>query len=88
MAIFLGNLTPEQLEKRVGVILSDSDRKWLKDHRQEQVNKVPLEDGKLHIFDIPLMVMCATQETAVKVRDMFMAYGSTFKETFQIGWER
>ena len=89
MYIFLGNLTPEQLEKRLGITLTDSDRNYLSEHRQEKVNNTPLGDEKFHIYDIPLMIMCDTINTAIKVRDMMMVYHpDTFKETFQVGWER
>ena len=89
MGIYLGNLTPKDLERRLGITLSDDDKQWLSDHRQEVVNNTPLEDGKLHIYDIPLIIICDVVDTAVKVRDMFMKYGpSSFKETFQVGWER
>lgn len=89
MFIFLGNLTVEQLEKRLGIELTDEDRKFISDSRQKEVNNTPLGDGKIHIYDIPLMIMCDTVNTAIKVRDMMMAYHpDTFKETFQVGWER
>ena len=89
MYIFLGNLTPEQLEKRLGITLTDDDKTYLSKNRQEKINDTPLEEGKFHIYDIPLMIMCDTKDTAVKVRDMMMTYHpDTFKETFQVGWER
>lgn len=87
--IFLGNLTPEQLEQRLGITLTETDRAWLTDHRQEKVNKTDLEESKLHIYDIPLLIMCDTINTAIKVRDMFLSYHpDTFKETFQVAWEK
>ena len=88
MYIFLGNLTPEQLEKRLGITLTDSDRNYLSEHRQEKVNNTPLGDGKIHIYDIPLIILCDVKETAEKIRDLFEKYPNNFKETFQVGWER
>lgn len=89
MYIFLGNLTVYQLEARLGITLSEEDRHYLAVNRQEKINDTPLGEGKIHIYDIPLMIMCDTKDTAIKVRDMIMAYHpDSFKETFQVGWER
>lgn len=86
--IFFGNQTPEQLEQRLGIKLTDADRQWLTDHRQEAVNKTMLAPGMIHIYDLPFMIMCDTQETAVIVRDMLTKYDcSSFKESLQVGWE-
>ena len=35
MAIYLGNQTISDLERRTGYVFSDEDRKWLESHRQD-----------------------------------------------------
>ena len=88
MAIYLGNLTVEQIEKRLGVELSDKDKTFLRETHQDRVNNTPLETGKWHCFDIPFMFMTHDVDTAIRFRDMFQNYDTAkFKETFQIGWE-
>ena len=86
--IFLGNLSVEQIEKRLGIQLNDSDKMQLEGTRQERVNNMPIEAGKWHCYDLPFMFMTHDIETAKTFRDIFTRYDMTAcKETFQIGWE-
>ena len=88
MAIFLGNLTIEQMEHRSGITLSDEDRDFFKANRQEVVNDTPLEHGKWHCYDIPFMLMVHDKSTAVTYRDIFEKYDwEKCREALQIGWE-
>jgi len=88
MGIRLGNLSVEQIEKRLGIELSEDDRKLLKDTRQEPVNDVPIEHGKWHCFDLPFLFLTHDKETAEKFLAIFQKFDtSKFKECFQIGWE-
>lgn len=84
----LGNLTVEQMERRLGVTLSEEHRQIFKASRQEKVNDTPLESGCWHCFDIPFMMMCDAKDTAVKFRDIIQQYHIREGVTFQIGWER
>ena len=87
MSIMLGNLTVEQMERRLGIALTKEHRQMLQESRQEPMN-IPLGDGKWHCFDIPFMMMCDTKETAVKFRDIIQQYKIRDCVMFQIGWER
>lgn len=86
MSICLGNLSLRQMEDRLGITLTDTDRLEFESNRQEAVNGTPLAPGKWHCFDIPFMLLCDTMETAVRFRDILSKYA--LKGTFQIGWER
>ena len=89
MSIYLGDLMPEQIERRLGIELSTEDKKILLESHQGTVNNIPIDHGKWHCFDIPFMMMTGSMETAVYFRDLFMKYhASTFKECFQIAWDR
>ena len=89
MNIFLGNLMPEQIERLLGIELSEKDKALLIETHQAKINDTPLEHGKWHCYDLPFMFMTHDMETAIKFRDLFLQYDqSTFKESFQIGWER
>ena len=86
--IFLGNLTVDQLERRLGIKLSEEHRKELADNRQEKVNNTPIEPVKWHCFDCPFMMMTHDMETASKFRDILLNYPmEDCHEAFQIGWE-
>lgn len=87
--IFLGNLSPKEIETRLGITLSQEDKDYLTLHRQETINDTPLGEGKYHCYDIPFMVMCDTAQTAETMKALFMRYYPfPNKVTFQIGWER
>ena len=88
MAIYLGNLTVEQIERRLGIKITGQDKKHLESTRQEKVNGTPIETGKWHCYDLPFMFMTHDRKTAESFRDLFMNYDmSGCRETFQIGWE-
>lgn len=84
--IMLGNLSVEQMEKRLGITLSDEHRAMLVESRQEPVNNIPLGAGKWHCFDIPFLLECDTKATAEKFYAIFKNYAIQCQ--FQIGWER
>lgn len=88
MGIYLGDLTVEQIERRLGIKLSEPDKEKLTGTHQGAVNNTPIEAGKWHCFDLPFMFMTHDRKTAELFRDIFQHYdASKFKETFQIGWE-
>jgi hypothetical protein len=87
--IFLGNLSPKEIESRLGITFSQEDKDFLTPLRQETINDTPLEKGKWHCYDIPFMFMCDTAQTAETMKALFMRYYPfPNKITFQIGWER
>lgn len=88
MPIALGNLSVQEIEKRLEITLSEDHRALLESSRQEPVNNTPLGDGKWHCFDIPFMILCDTMDTALKLSGVFMSYKISDKQTFQIRWER
>lgn len=86
MNIMLGNQTPEQIEKRLRITLSEADKEELRSTWQQKAEDIA--DGKWHCFDIPFMMVCGDKETATKWRDIFMNYDLSKGELFQISWER
>ena len=88
MSIYLGNLTPEQIESRLGIELTAEDKELLKKTHQPEVNNVPIASGKWHCFDIPFMLMTHDKKTASMLADIFRKYEpSKFKDCLRIGWE-
>ena len=89
MSIYLGNLTPEQIESRLGIELTAADKELLKKTHQPEANNVLIAPGKWHCFDIPFMLMTHDMKTANMFVDIFRKYEpSKFKECLQIGAER
>lgn len=88
MSIYLGNLTPEQIESRLGINITAEDKELLKKTHQPEVNNVPIAPGKWHCFDLPFMIMTSDVKTARMFVDIFSKYEpSTFRECLQIGWK-
>lgn len=88
MGIYLGDLLPERIQKRLNITLSDEHLEMLKNSHQAKVNDTELAYGKWHCFDIPFMFMCSDKKTAEKWRDIFMSYDLSNAEQFQIAWEK
>ena len=88
MALYLGNLSVEQIERRVGIELTEEDREYMRNNRQERVKNIPLEHGKWHCYDMPFMIMVSDRETAEAYLRMFRKYDfSNCREALRIGYE-
>lgn len=83
MAIYLGNLSLEQIEQRLGISLTEEERKAF-DHHQELANVT--EPNDWHCFDIPFMIVCGTKAKAEKIRDALFPYHLKMKSHISIGW--
>jgi len=84
--IMLGNQTPEQIEKRLSITLSEEHKRQLMETWQQKAEDIA--SGMWHCFDIPFMMVCGDSETAAKWRDVFLSYDLSKAERFQISWER
>lgn len=82
MSIYLGNLSVEQIEEQHEITLSDEDRKWLKEHRQENVS-VPLAKDRWHCFDIPRLILADSDEFRREIYNRLEKY--PFKGQIGIG---
>ena len=58
MAIYLGNQTISDLERRTDYVFSSEDRKWLESHRQDEAD-IKFDSDKFHIFDLPFEIHAA-----------------------------
>lgn len=64
----LGNLTVEEMEHRLGITLTDEQRKRMSDIRCNDAQNIP--EGQWHCFDIPFVVICGSLEVAYMWRDI------------------
>ena len=82
--IYLGNLSIHEVETRLGVQFSETDRKDLQSMLNPDANVI--EKGKVHFFDIPFFAACGDAETAIKVVDILTKYDhKKFQCVIQIG---
>lgn len=82
--IMLGNLTVEQFEKRCGITLKDNERKILNELRECTCDKVD-GNNKIHIYDIPFMIVCGNPQARKTIIDMLTSYAEDMKTELQIG---
>lgn len=82
--VMLGNLTIEQFEKRLGISLTDGEKSTLNDLREPTCDKVD-GNNKIHIYDIPFMIVCGNPDARKTVIDMLTPYSSQMKVPLQIG---
>ena len=83
MNIHLGNLSVREIEERLGIEFSQSEREFLTGTRQQICDAVKGEQW--HCYDIPFLIHCGSMEFARKVRDLLLPYGKRMKTQVQIG---
>ena len=84
--IYLGNVSVEEMEQRLGIVFKEEERKLLKDNRQEKADNIA--KGKWHCFDIPFIVACGDENIQKEIIKIFTPYASKFKEKIGIGIDR
>lgn len=82
--IMLGNLTIEQFENRCGIKLTDSERSTLSSLIESTCDKID-GNNKIHIYDIPFMIVCGNLEARMTVLDIIKPYAKDLKTSLQIG---
>jgi len=84
MGIMLGNLTPDQIARRLKIELTEEHKKQLLDAWQQKAEDIAKD--KWHCFDIPFMMVCGSKSTAERFRDLFLTYDLSKGEMFRISW--
>ena len=85
MGIRLGNLTVKEIEERCEIVLSEEDRHFLEQSRQENVS-IPIEANKWHCFDMPFLVCCGSKTFATVIYERLRNY--EIKGQLGIGWDK
>lgn len=83
MALYLGNLSVNEIEKRIGINFPEDIREFMNSTREMSAQKTPA--GKWHCFDIPFMLVCGDIETAKKIYNSVKDQSEKIKEPLQIG---
>lgn len=81
MNIMLGNLSVEQIEKRLGVEFPEEIRSFMKETHQSNASNVQV--GKWHCFDIPFNLVSGDLETATKIYNSIKDKSDQCKESLQ-----
>ena len=85
MGILLGNLTVSQLEKRLGITLTDDERQFLIGTNQEKAENI--KPDKWHCFDLPFNLVCGSREFAIKVCEILKPYSNKMITQLRISIE-
>lgn len=65
MAIYLGNLTTDEVCRRLDITISASDKAELERMRNE---------GAWHCYDLPFMMMASSRDNGLKVGKILQSY--------------
>ena len=84
MGIMLGNLSVPQLEKRLGIKLTDEEREFLENTRQQKAEDI--EKNKWHCFDIPFTIVCGSEKFAQKLVEILTPYSDKMAEPLRIAY--
>ena len=63
--MMLGNLSTEQIEKRLGIEFPKDIKEFMV--KTNQSNAENIKKGKWHCFDLPFNILCGDMETATKI---------------------
>lgn len=85
IVMMLGNLSISQIERRLGIELTEENREFLNKTHQEEANRII--SGKWHCFDIPFFFACGGSAFAKEIIDIFSPYSNKVKIPMQIGVE-
>ena len=80
----IGDFNTTDIEKKLNITLSDTDRDKLESMRQSKANDII--PGKWHCFDMPFQILCGDKGTASLVYDILAPYRAQMKGIIQIGW--
>ena len=83
MGIYLGNLTVEQIEHRLGIVFSEEERSELKSARQEKASNIAAD--KWHCFDIPFMIVCGSYAFSERLKEILTPYASKMTGSISVG---
>lgn len=86
MSVYLGNMSVEEIEYRIGVKFSDELRTELKETHQANATKVM--PGKWHCYDMPFLIVCGDEGLATKIQAELSLPGVKLKTTFRISLQK
>lgn len=82
MEILLGNLSISQIEKRLGITLTDEEIQFFNSTHQARAENIAKD--KWHCFDIPFNMVCGSQDFAAKVYEILKPYSCMMNEILRI----
>jgi hypothetical protein len=84
MGIMLGELSVEQMERRMGIELTQEEKKFFEETYHCYAENIP--EGKWHCFDIPFLIQCGGENFHKEVIKILSPYGDKMKTTLQVAY--
>jgi len=82
MKIYLRCITATEMEKELGIELSEPERTTLDGMRQDSAQKIVA--GKIHIYHIPLEILCGSKDAAEIVWRILSPYSDSMKRKITV----
>lgn len=86
MNIYLGDLSVEFIERRLGIDFPPEIREFMKANHQDEAEGI--KPGKWHCFDIPFTLVCGDVDTATKIFNSVKARSSEVIEQLHIAIQK
>lgn len=86
MNIYLGDLSINAIEKRVGIKFPDELKNFMESRHQSTASNI--QKGKWHCFDIPFTLVCGDMETAKEIYKYLAPFSDDFKEPLLISLQK
>lgn len=84
MNVMFGNLTTKEMEAELGIELTEDIRDSLEKRRQDDAQEIAA--GKLHIFHLPLIILCGDEQTATYVAGVLQPYSDSMMQALKVAW--
>ena len=81
MNLRLGNLSVNQIEKRLGIEFPKDIKEFMNKTHQSNASNIVV--GKWHCFDMPFNLVCGDMETATKIFNSVKDRSGDVKEQLQ-----
>lgn len=82
--MMLGNLSVDEIEKRMGIEFPIETKIFMEQTREETPARIAVGTGKWHCFDTPFHLVCGDIETARKIYESVKARSQEIKEKLEI----
>lgn len=84
MNIYLGNMTIDDMEIRMGIKFPEELKGYMNVHHQDIADTHKLLDSEWHCFDIPFVIVCGSIEVATRIYNDLKPFVSEIKTPLQI----
>ena len=86
MGIMLGNLSIDDIEKKLDIIFPKKLKKIMTNKRQQDVS-MKIKPGHWHCFHIPFVLVCGDKEFAAIITEHLKPLADNMSGSIRIAWQ-